>query len=146
MALPLLALVPLRRGASLSLSLSFLSYALADAQLPSQCAAEFQLLLRQHPPQTSSRGAASLYLCHLHNLVNARLGKDEYDCGTNLRDVYDCGCGDEEEKEREAQRAKKNKKVKDEEKRSSEEVSAALVDEAAGARRDPATGLELVGG
>ncbi|GAA5916859.1 hypothetical protein JCM8208_001935 [Rhodotorula glutinis] len=108
-----------------------------------ECAAEFQQLLRDHPPQTSSRGAASLYLCHLHNLVNARLGKDEYDCGTNLRDVYDCGCGDEEEKERERAREEKHKAGKDEEKRSSE---AAQVDEPGDARRDPATGLELVGG
>ncbi|KPV78321.1 uncharacterized protein RHOBADRAFT_11258, partial [Rhodotorula graminis WP1] len=109
-----------------------------------ECAAEFQQLLRDHPPQTSSRGAASLYLCHLHNLVNARLGKDEYDCGTNLRDVYDCGCGDEEEKERERARDEKHKAARVDEKRSSEK--AAVGDEAADARRDPATGLELVGG
>ncbi|TNY22001.1 ERV/ALR sulfhydryl oxidase domain-containing protein [Rhodotorula diobovata] len=100
-----------------------------------ECAAEFQQLLRQHPPQTSSRGAASLYLCHLHNLVNARLGKDEYDCGTNLRDVYDCGCGDEEERERERVRDKGRG-----------ERRAAGEEEQEQVRRDPATGLELVGG
>ncbi|BGP44649.1 hypothetical protein JCM10450v2_000463 [Rhodotorula kratochvilovae] len=104
-----------------------------------ECAAEFQLLLREHPPQASSRGAASLYLCHLHNLVNARLGKDEYDCGTNLRDVYDCGCGDEEEKEREEKRVKEGKG-----KREDEGADAKGDDD--GVRRDPRTGLELVGG
>ncbi|KAG0657870.1 hypothetical protein C6P46_006152 [Rhodotorula mucilaginosa] len=56
-----------------------------------ECAAEFQQLLRKHPPQTSSRGVASMYLCHLHNLVNERLGKDEFDCGENLKEIYDCG-------------------------------------------------------
>ncbi|KWU46745.1 hypothetical protein RHOSPDRAFT_8540, partial [Rhodotorula sp. JG-1b] len=61
-----------------------------------ECAAEFQQLLRKHPPQTSSRGVASMYLCHLHNLVNDRLGKDEFDCGENLKEIYDCGCGDDD--------------------------------------------------
>ncbi|GAA6046612.1 hypothetical protein JCM3770_006239 [Rhodotorula araucariae] len=100
-----------------------------------ECAAEFQLLLREHPPQTSSRGAASLYLCHLHNLVNARLGKDEYDCGTNLRDVYDCGCGDEEDKERAEVEKGSGGESEDERAREDDDV-----------RRDPRTGLELVGG
>ncbi|KAM0756565.1 hypothetical protein T439DRAFT_282338 [Meredithblackwellia eburnea MCA 4105] len=61
-----------------------------------ECAAEFQALLKKYPPQTSSRSAASLHLCHLHNMVNARLGKPEFDCecSANLVGVYDCGCGD----------------------------------------------------
>ncbi|CAG7850614.1 FAD-linked sulfhydryl oxidase ERV2 [Serendipita indica DSM 11827] len=59
-----------------------------------ECAAEFQLLLKENPPQTSSRKAASLWLCHVHNLVNKRLGKDIFDCNT-LGDTYDCGCGDD---------------------------------------------------
>ncbi|ORY80233.1 hypothetical protein BCR35DRAFT_352556 [Leucosporidium creatinivorum] len=60
-----------------------------------ECAAHFQELLRKHPPQTATRGAASLHLCHLHNLVNERLGKEEFDCSANLEGVYDCGCGEE---------------------------------------------------
>jgi hypothetical protein len=44
--------------------------------------------------QTSSRKAASLWLCYVHNLVNKRLGKEEFDC-TKLDDTYDCGCGDD---------------------------------------------------
>ncbi|KAL7420754.1 hypothetical protein Q5752_004706 [Cryptotrichosporon argae] len=59
-----------------------------------ECAAEFQLLLKKYPPQTSSRKSASLWLCHVHNEVNARLGKPEFDCLT-LDAAYDCGCGDE---------------------------------------------------
>jgi len=58
-----------------------------------ECAAEFQGLLKKYPPQTSSRKAASLWLCFLHNEVNDRLGKPEYDCA-NLDGTYDCGCRD----------------------------------------------------
>ncbi|TFK26281.1 hypothetical protein FA15DRAFT_667573 [Coprinopsis marcescibilis] len=57
-----------------------------------ECAAEFQLLLKKYPPQTSSRRAASLWLCAVHNEVNKRLGKKEFDCA-HLDDEYDCGCG-----------------------------------------------------
>lgn len=32
-------------------------------------------------------------LCFVHNQVNARLGKSEFDCA-NLDATYDCGCGD----------------------------------------------------
>ncbi|OCB85790.1 hypothetical protein A7U60_g7142 [Sanghuangporus baumii] len=58
-----------------------------------ECAAEFQKLLQKYPPQTSSRRAAALWLCHLHNQVNKRLKKDEFDCA-HLDETYDCGCGD----------------------------------------------------
>ncbi|OWZ72867.1 hypothetical protein AYX14_01608 [Cryptococcus neoformans] len=59
-----------------------------------ECAQEFQNLLKDYPPQTSSRKSASLWLCHVHNQVNARLGKPEFDCLT-LDETYDCGCGDD---------------------------------------------------
>ncbi|KAI0800285.1 ERV/ALR sulfhydryl oxidase domain-containing protein [Fomes fomentarius] len=59
-----------------------------------ECATEFQLLLKKFPPQTSSRRAAATWLCFLHNQVNERLGKAEFDCA-NLDATYDCGCGDE---------------------------------------------------
>jgi len=59
-----------------------------------ECASEFQSLLEKYPPQTSSRRAASLWLCHLHNQVNERLAKSQFDCA-NLDGIYDCGCGDE---------------------------------------------------
>ena len=44
--------------------------------------------------QTSSRKTASMWLCYVHNLINERLGKPEFDCLT-LDDKYDCGCGPE---------------------------------------------------
>lgn len=37
-----------------------------------------------------------MWLCHVHNLVNERLGKPEFDCLT-LNETYDCGCGPEGE-------------------------------------------------
>ncbi|KAF8641377.1 hypothetical protein AX16_009998 [Volvariella volvacea WC 439] len=58
-----------------------------------ECAAEFQLLLKQYPPQTSSRRAASLWLCSIHNRVNQRLEKPQFDCA-HLDEEYDCGCGE----------------------------------------------------
>jgi len=58
-----------------------------------ECATEFQALLRKYPPQTSSRRSASLWLCGLHNEVNKRLNKPDFDCA-HLSDEYDCGCGD----------------------------------------------------
>ncbi|KAH8103477.1 ERV/ALR sulfhydryl oxidase domain-containing protein [Cristinia sonorae] len=59
-----------------------------------ECAAEFQQLLKKYPVQTSSRRAAALWLCSVHNEVNARLKKPEFDCA-NLDATYDCGCGDD---------------------------------------------------
>ncbi|KAH9917215.1 ERV/ALR sulfhydryl oxidase domain-containing protein [Amylocystis lapponica] len=59
-----------------------------------ECAAEFQQLLKKFPPQTSSRRAAATWLCAVHNEVNARLRKPEFDCA-NLDATYDCGCGDD---------------------------------------------------
>ncbi|KAG9050825.1 hypothetical protein FS837_001935 [Tulasnella sp. UAMH 9824] len=59
-----------------------------------ECAREFQQLLKKYPPQTSSRKTASLWLCYVHNLVNVRLRKPEFDC-LKLDETYDCGCGPE---------------------------------------------------
>lgn len=60
------------------------------------CAVHFQALLTKYPPQVSSRNAASLHLCFLHNQVNERLHKPEFDCAGGLEGLYDCGCGDDE--------------------------------------------------
>ena len=38
-------------------------------------AKHFQALLASHPPQSSSREAASLWGCHIHNKVNESLNK-----------------------------------------------------------------------
>ena len=32
--------------------------------------------------------------CYVHNIVNKRLQKPEFNC-ENIGDAYDCGCGDE---------------------------------------------------
>jgi len=58
-----------------------------------ECAAEFQMLLKKFPPQTASRQSAAGWLCFLHNQVNERLHKPEFDCA-DLDAAYDCGCGD----------------------------------------------------
>jgi len=58
------------------------------------CAAHFQVLLKEYPPQTSTRKIASLWLCYIHNLINERLEKPEFDC-SNLDEAYDCGCGEQ---------------------------------------------------
>lgn len=60
-----------------------------------ECSYHFVKLLDKYPPQTSSRTAAALWGCHVHNIVNNYLKKPEYDCSTILED-YDCGCGDAE--------------------------------------------------
>ncbi|KAK3291926.1 ERV/ALR sulfhydryl oxidase domain-containing protein [Chaetomium fimeti] len=59
-----------------------------------ECAAHFQKLLRKYPPQTSGRNAAAGWACFVHNEVNKRLKKEEFDCN-KIGDFYDCGCGDE---------------------------------------------------
>ncbi|KAJ2918339.1 hypothetical protein MD484_g2126, partial [Candolleomyces efflorescens] len=61
-----------------------------------ECATEFQQLLAKYPPQTSSRLAASQWLCGVHNEVNKRLKKPLFDCA-HVDSAYDCGCGDGDE-------------------------------------------------
>ncbi|ORY05205.1 hypothetical protein K493DRAFT_204830 [Basidiobolus meristosporus CBS 931.73] len=58
------------------------------------CAEEFQKLLKQNPPQVSSREAASQWACGIHNLVNKRLRKPQFDCST-VAERWKCGCTDE---------------------------------------------------
>lgn len=80
---------PTQRATLLSFFNSFaLLYPCGD------CANHFQQLLAKHPPQTSSRMGAALWLCSMHNEVNQRLGKDEFPCD-KLDETYDCGCGPE---------------------------------------------------
>lgn len=61
------------------------------------CARHFQGLLKKFPPQVSSRNAAAGWACFVHNEVNKRLKKPEFDC-TKIGDFYDCGCGDDDKK------------------------------------------------
>ncbi|CCE61816.1 hypothetical protein TPHA_0B01430 [Tetrapisispora phaffii CBS 4417] len=60
-----------------------------------ECSYHLQKMIKKYPVQTSSRTSASLWGCHIHNVVNKHLKKPEYDCSTILED-YDCGCGDDE--------------------------------------------------
>ncbi|XP_069557544.1 FAD-linked sulfhydryl oxidase ALR isoform X1 [Brachyistius frenatus] len=45
-----------------------------------ECAEDLRGRLKTNQPNTSSRHALSQWLCHLHNDVNVRLGKPEFDC------------------------------------------------------------------
>ncbi|KAF2185142.1 FAD dependent sulfhydryl oxidase Erv2 [Zopfia rhizophila CBS 207.26] len=62
-----------------------------------ECAEHFGKVLAKYPPQVSSRSAAATWGCYVHNIVNKRLGKPEFNC-ENIGDAYDCGCGDDEPK------------------------------------------------
>ena len=58
----------------------------------------FRALLTKYPPQTSGRTASSQWGCFLHNQVNARLHKPEFDCKT-VTDHYKCGCAETDDEE-----------------------------------------------
>lgn len=53
-------------------------------------------MLIDHPPETETKEKFAMYMCDIHNIVNKRLEKDEFDCA-NLYKKYggDCGCGDD---------------------------------------------------
>ncbi len=76
------------------------------------CARHFQKLLDKYPPQTSSRNAAAGWACLVHNEVNERLKKPEFDC-QKIGDFYDCGCGDEDKKKKEGGDAGKEGDLKE---------------------------------
>lgn len=44
------------------------------------CARDLRSDIQTLPPDTSSRSALSLWFCRIHNFVNAKLGKPEFDC------------------------------------------------------------------
>lgn len=46
----------------------------------SYCAHEFRKDLKIKPPQLDSRNALSLWFCQIHNQVNERLNKPQFDC------------------------------------------------------------------
>ncbi|OBA20953.1 hypothetical protein METBIDRAFT_14193, partial [Metschnikowia bicuspidata var. bicuspidata NRRL YB-4993] len=62
------------------------------------CARHFSQLLKKYPVQVGSRKTAALWGCHIHNKVNERLEKPEYDC-TKILEDYDCGCGADEKEQ-----------------------------------------------
>lgn len=60
-----------------------------------ECATHFGEVLKDYPPQVSSRNTAAGWGCHVHNVVNESLGKEIFDC-SKIGDFYDCGCADDE--------------------------------------------------
>ena len=70
-----------------------------------ECREDFQKILKGSPPQVrqsyltpskvSSNYDFNLWLCHVHNLVNIKLGKPEFDCSVLQERWSDCGCSKE---------------------------------------------------
>ncbi|KAF4635216.1 hypothetical protein G7Y89_g2879 [Cudoniella acicularis] len=58
------------------------------------CARHFQKVLDKYPPQVATRSTAAAWACHVHNVVNKRLKKPEFDC-SKIGDFYDCGCAED---------------------------------------------------
>lgn len=50
------------------------------------CATHLGHEMLAHPPDVSSRGGLSRWLCERHNEVNVRLGKDVFDCAIEKTD------------------------------------------------------------
>nr|QSX72238.1 augmenter of liver regeneration [Halisarca dujardinii]QZX63211.1 mitochondrial FAD-linked sulfhydryl oxidase [Halisarca dujardinii] len=46
------------------------------------CADHMQSRLKTHPPGASEQKELALWMCQLHNEVNERLGKPQFDCST----------------------------------------------------------------
>merc|ERR1739841_148892 len=63
----------------------------------SDCAEDMRSDLAESPPQVTSASEFSLWLCQLHNKVNIKLGKPEFDCSKvfqRWRDGWDDGSCD----------------------------------------------------
>ncbi|XP_074639500.1 FAD-linked sulfhydryl oxidase ALR-like isoform X2 [Acropora palmata] len=44
------------------------------------CASHLRKRLQTHPPDTRDRLSFCQWMCHMHNEVNRRIGKEEFDC------------------------------------------------------------------
>lgn len=44
------------------------------------CAADFRVDLEKFPPETDNRSSLTNWWCRMHNRVNRKLGKKEFDC------------------------------------------------------------------
>lgn len=71
------------------------------------CARHFQKVLEKYPPQVASRSTAAVWACHVHNVVNKRLKKEEFDC-SKIGDFYDCGCAEDEGSGKQTGKSKKD--------------------------------------
>lgn len=56
-----------------------------------ECSMHFRMKLRERPPQLDSNKVFTKWLCEIHNDVNRRLGKREFNC-SRLDERWDCGC------------------------------------------------------
>ncbi len=77
-----------------------------------ECAAHFRKLLDKYPPQTGSRNAAAGWACFVHNQVNKRLKKPEFDCNA-IGDFYDCGCAETDKDGKKKAEGKKSDDLKE---------------------------------
>lgn len=80
-----------------------------------ECAEHFQALLKQFPPQTSSRDVASQWGCFVHNQVNERLKKEIFDCA-KVSEHYKCGCADGGDGEKDKEKGEDGGELKAKEK------------------------------
>lgn len=70
-------------------------YLFAELYPCGDCAAHFKIILESNPPDVSSREAISQWACKVHNIVNKRLEKPQFDC-SKVGDFWKCGCAEED--------------------------------------------------
>ena len=59
------------------------------------CASHFSFILSSNPPNATSRESISQWACQVHNLVNERLDKEQFDC-RKVSEMWKCGCTEDE--------------------------------------------------
>lgn len=85
-----------------------------------ECAAHFREMLKEHPVEAQDNRQLSLWLCRVHNIVNNRLGKPQFQCTLEaLKERYgSCGCFDNEEEKEEGEEGSSSTPLTEEEKTS----------------------------
>ncbi|KAJ4291425.1 hypothetical protein N0V88_006018 [Collariella sp. IMI 366227] len=84
------SIAPKLENETLSLALKTYIHLFARLYPCGQCADHFQKMLVKYPPQTSSRNAAAGWACFVHNEVNKRTHKEQFDC-TKIGDFMTVG-------------------------------------------------------
>ena len=64
-----------------------------------ECAAHFEEVVRRVPPDVSSGAAFRRWTCEVHNEVNLRLGKPEFDCSRVEERWQGLACGGDDDEE-----------------------------------------------
>ena len=81
-----------------------------------ECRGHFNTMIESHPVKDSNRKEVVMYFCELHNIVNKKLGKEEFDCDKAFEFWGgDCGFSGDDEEEN-ANDSKDNDKSKDDSK------------------------------